>query len=115
MSHLEIYNEVIRDLLNPENTNLKIHESADGNVFVGKLTECNVRLVSGISSLDLQLTVDRCRSPAEVMTLLLQGQGREHFSRIPVSVNRIHSKPTNGCYANERRKFPFTFDLSFGD
>ncbi len=29
VSYMEIYNEVIRDLLNPDLTNLKIHESAE--------------------------------------------------------------------------------------
>lgn len=36
---MEIYNESIRDLLCPENDNLKIHESLTRGVFVGNLTE----------------------------------------------------------------------------
>lgn len=32
VSYMEIYNEVIKDLLNPENDNLKIHENP--NVFI---------------------------------------------------------------------------------
>jgi centromeric protein E len=39
VSYLEIYNEVITDLLNTENTNLKIHETMDRGIFVGGLTE----------------------------------------------------------------------------
>ena len=38
-SYLEIYNEVITDLLNPQKTNLKIHETVDKGVFVGDITE----------------------------------------------------------------------------
>ena len=33
VSYLEIYNEVITDLVNPENTHLKIHESLSVNFF----------------------------------------------------------------------------------
>jgi centromeric protein E len=38
-SYLEIYNEVITDLLVPENTNLPIHEHHEKGVFVGRLKE----------------------------------------------------------------------------
>ncbi|KAJ3056123.1 hypothetical protein HK097_008046 [Rhizophlyctis rosea] len=39
ISYLEIYNEVIRDLLKPGNDNLKIHESTTRGIYVGELTE----------------------------------------------------------------------------
>ncbi|EGG21138.1 kinesin family member 11 [Cavenderia fasciculata] len=40
ISYLEIYNEVINDLLAPENINLKVHENPQsGEVFVGGLKE----------------------------------------------------------------------------
>ena len=39
VSYLEIYNEIITDLLNPMNRNLKIHEDLARNIFVGNLTE----------------------------------------------------------------------------
>ncbi|KAJ3102496.1 hypothetical protein HDU97_000455 [Phlyctochytrium planicorne] len=39
VSYLEIYNEVIRDLLQPGNENLKIHEDNLRGVFVGGITE----------------------------------------------------------------------------
>ncbi|OZJ06789.1 hypothetical protein BZG36_00143 [Bifiguratus adelaidae] len=38
VSYLEIYNEVIRDLLNPENDNLRINEDPKRGVYVGKCT-----------------------------------------------------------------------------
>lgn len=38
-SYLEIYNEVITDLLDAEKTNLKIHESLSSGIFVGGLSE----------------------------------------------------------------------------
>lgn len=38
-SYLEIYNEVISDLLDRNNTNLKVHETPERGVFVGKLSE----------------------------------------------------------------------------
>ncbi|KAI3633046.1 hypothetical protein MIR68_009121 [Amoeboaphelidium protococcarum] len=39
VSYLEIYNEVIKDLLCPENDNLKIHETAEREIFVGNVRE----------------------------------------------------------------------------
>ncbi|XP_068683876.1 centromere-associated protein E-like isoform X2 [Montipora foliosa] len=39
VSYMEIYNEDIRDLLNPAKTNLKVHENAQRQVYVGDLTE----------------------------------------------------------------------------
>lgn len=38
-SFLEIYKEVIRDLINPKNVNLKIRESPQKGVWVDGLTE----------------------------------------------------------------------------
>lgn len=38
-SYMEIYNEVITDLVNATNTNLKIHETNVREVYVGNLTE----------------------------------------------------------------------------
>ena len=39
VSYLEIYNETIRDLLNPHNENLKIHEDKVRGIYVTPLTE----------------------------------------------------------------------------
>ncbi|KAI3632496.1 hypothetical protein MIR68_009602 [Amoeboaphelidium protococcarum] len=39
VSYLEIYNEVIKDLLCPENDNLKIHETTEREIFVGNVRE----------------------------------------------------------------------------
>jgi len=42
VSFIEIYNEKIRDLLNPEKVNLKIHENKDKGVYVREMTETYV-------------------------------------------------------------------------
>lgn len=42
VSMIEIYNEKIRDLLNPEKVNLKIHENKDKGVYVKDMTETYV-------------------------------------------------------------------------
>ncbi|KAL9963272.1 hypothetical protein ACROYT_G032456 [Oculina patagonica] len=39
VSYMEIYNEDIKDLLNPSKTNLKVHENTQRQVYVGDLTE----------------------------------------------------------------------------
>ncbi|RKP39116.1 P-loop containing nucleoside triphosphate hydrolase protein, partial [Dimargaris cristalligena] len=51
VSFLEIYNEVIKDLLNPENHHLKIHEHATRGIFVGNLTENIVMSVHDVKLL----------------------------------------------------------------
>ncbi|XP_049849938.1 kinesin-related protein 4-like [Schistocerca gregaria] len=51
IGYIEIYNEVVTDLLNPENTNLKIHENPLGDIFVGQLTEEHVTELSQITKL----------------------------------------------------------------
>ncbi|EKX53682.1 hypothetical protein GUITHDRAFT_64226, partial [Guillardia theta CCMP2712] len=38
-SYIEIYNENITDLLNPKNSNLKLHTNPKGGVYVGNVTE----------------------------------------------------------------------------
>lgn len=38
-SYLEIYNEMIQDLFNPNKQSLKIHESPNKGVWIGDLTE----------------------------------------------------------------------------
>ncbi|KAJ1547350.1 hypothetical protein HK096_003301 [Nowakowskiella sp. JEL0078] len=58
VSYLEIYNENIRDLLNPENDNLKIHENPNREIFVGNITETVVL------------------SPEEVAQLMIKGEGK---------------------------------------
>ena len=42
VSMIEIYNEKIRDLLDPKKNNLKIHENKKQGVFVGDMTESYV-------------------------------------------------------------------------
>lgn len=60
ISYMEIYNEVIKDLLCPENDNLQIRESTDRGIFVGKLTD----------------EVVGCA--ADVNRLLMVGEGNRH-------------------------------------
>lgn len=42
MSYLEVYNEIVGDLLSKDNQNLKIHETVEKGVFVGGLSEPQV-------------------------------------------------------------------------
>ncbi|KAI8902036.1 P-loop containing nucleoside triphosphate hydrolase protein [Globomyces pollinis-pini] len=51
VSYVEIYNEVIKDLLKPENDNLKIHQNPNGEIFVGDLSEHVVSSVANVESL----------------------------------------------------------------
>jgi len=56
---MEIYNEAIRDLLQPANENLKIHETATREIFVGNLTE------------------EIVLSENEVMNVMAKGEGKK--------------------------------------
>jgi len=60
VSYLEIYNEVINDLLAPENINLKIHEDPNGLIYVGNLKE------------EIVLSLDH------VMSLISAGEAHRH-------------------------------------
>lgn len=60
VSYMEIYNEVVNDLLTPGNTNLKIHEDPQKGVYVGALKE--------------EIVV----SPTHVMALLAGGDVHRH-------------------------------------
>ncbi|KAJ2801159.1 hypothetical protein H4R21_002891, partial [Coemansia helicoidea] len=62
VSFLEIYNEVLRDLLEPTRTNLKIHETAKREIFVGDLSEHIVF------------------NPAQVEEILLKGDRNRHIA-----------------------------------
>ena len=61
ISYLEIYNEVIKDLLDASKMNLKIHETVDRQIFVGNLTE------------DLVMSVD------DVMSAIAKGEGTSYL------------------------------------
>jgi centromeric protein E len=50
-SYVEIYNEVVRDLLNPAATNLKVHEHHQKGVYVGGLSEEVVTSASQLTRL----------------------------------------------------------------
>lgn len=60
VSYLEIYNEVINDLLCPSNTNVKVHETAKGGVFIGDLKE------------------EIVLSPQQVMSIIAAGEAHRH-------------------------------------
>eukprot|EP00005_Dracoamoeba_jomungandri_P004321 CAMPEP_0174259218 /NCGR_PEP_ID=MMETSP0439-20130205/8071_1 /TAXON_ID=0 /ORGANISM="Stereomyxa ramosa, Strain Chinc5" /LENGTH=614 /DNA_ID=CAMNT_0015343021 /DNA_START=392 /DNA_END=2236 /DNA_ORIENTATION=+ len=60
VSYLEIYNEIINDLLSPQSTNLKIRESLKDGVFVGNLKE------------------EIVLSPQQVMAIISAGEAHRH-------------------------------------
>jgi hypothetical protein len=58
VSYLEIYNETIKDLLNPSNDNLKIHQDKIRGVYVTPLTE------------------EVVTSPEDVLRIIQRGEGQ---------------------------------------
>ncbi|KAI9094579.1 P-loop containing nucleoside triphosphate hydrolase protein [Phlyctochytrium arcticum] len=61
VSYLEIYNETIRDLLSPEQGDLRIHEDRKRGVFVSPLKE------------------EIVTSPKQVMKIIRRGEENRHF------------------------------------
>ena len=43
VQYLEIYNECVNDLLDPQNKNLDIRENKNGGIFIEKLSEFEVK------------------------------------------------------------------------
>ena len=72
VSFFEIYNEVVNDLLNPQNVNLRIREDAKRGVFVQGLTE------------EVVMTAK------QVISLLSAGQSHRHVGR--TNFNRASSR-----------------------
>lgn len=58
-SYIEIYNEIITDLLLADNTNLKIHETISKGIFIGNL--CEEIVNSSRDALDLLQKGEDCR------------------------------------------------------
>ncbi|PRP77553.1 kinesin family member 11 [Planoprotostelium fungivorum] len=61
VSYLEIYNEIINDLLAPDNVNLKVHEDKSKGVYVGNLKE------------------EVVLSPEHVFSLISGGEAHRHI------------------------------------
>ncbi|KAI8919972.1 P-loop containing nucleoside triphosphate hydrolase protein [Powellomyces hirtus] len=61
VSYMEIYNETIRDLLSPEQVDLRIHEDRKRGVFVAPLKE------------------EIVTSPKQVMRIIRKGEENRHF------------------------------------
>lgn len=73
VSYLEIYNESIRDLLNPSNTNLKIQQDKIRGVYVTPLTE----------------EVVTC--PQDVLKIIGQGEANRHISSTDYNLHSSRS------------------------
>lgn len=74
VSYLEIYNETIRDLLSPENQDLKIHEDKQRGIYVSPLRE------------------DIVTTPEQVMQIIQDGESTSSIN--PVFLFTMHSIPT---------------------
>jgi hypothetical protein len=72
ISYLEIYNEVVNDLITPANSNLKVREDATSGVFVENLSESNVM------------------SAEQVFALIAAGESHRHVGR--TDYNEVSSR-----------------------
>jgi centromeric protein E len=86
VSYIEIYNEVIKDLLKPGNDNLKIHQNPTGEIFVGDLSE---KLV---------------RSAEEVQEFLSFGDGNRHIGETNMNEKSSRSHTIFRMFIESRRR-----------
>ncbi|CAO3592302.1 unnamed protein product [Absidia cylindrospora] len=73
VSYLEIYNETIRDLLAPENDNLKIHENKQRGIYVAPVVE----------------EVVTCAH--DVLNVIQRGEGNRHISTTDYNLHSSRS------------------------
>ncbi|KAI8372322.1 kinesin family member 11 [Choanephora cucurbitarum] len=73
VSYLEIYNETIKDLLNPSNDNLKIHQDKVRGVFVSPLTE------------------EVVTTPDDVLRIIERGEANRHISSTDFNLHSSRS------------------------
>ncbi|KAG0186859.1 hypothetical protein DFQ28_007200 [Apophysomyces sp. BC1034] len=73
VSYLEIYNETIRDLLCPENDNIKIHEDRRRGIYVSPLTE------------------EVVTSPQDVIQVIQKGEANRHISTTDYNLHSSRS------------------------
>jgi centromeric protein E len=85
---LEIYNEVIRDLLDPEKVNLKIHENHNREIWVGNLTESIVL------------------SPLDVEQLVLKGERSRHVGETNMNERSSRSHTILRMVVESRERKP---------
>ena len=92
VSFLEIYNEVIKDLLNPRDNPLKIRENASAGIYVEGLCELIVR------------------SPAELLKLIDQGNT---VRRVAATNMNDQSSRSHSCFTIKIEK-KTTLDMGGG-
>lgn len=95
VSYLELYNEAVNDLLNANNKNLEIRESAQRGVFVNNLTEIQISNVE--KAMHLLKQGDSVRVIAE--TKLNEKSSRSH------SIFRLSLEVTKSCDTHKTKTF----------
>ncbi|CAO3592942.1 unnamed protein product [Absidia cylindrospora] len=88
VSYLEIYNETIRDLLAPENENLKIHENKQRGVYVTPMKE----------------EVVTCGQ--DVLNVIQQGEGNRHISTTDYNLHSSRSHAIFQMVIESRQHLP---------
>ncbi|XP_014386470.1 PREDICTED: kinesin-like protein KIF19 [Myotis brandtii] len=99
MSYLEIYNEVIRDLLNPSSGLLELREDARGSIQIAGITEVSTSNAQEIMQLLTRGNRQRTQEPTAanrtssrshaVLQVTVRRQGRGHHLAEGVRVGRL--------------------------
>ncbi|KAI8366582.1 P-loop containing nucleoside triphosphate hydrolase protein [Blakeslea trispora] len=94
VSYLEIYNETIKDLLNPSNDNLKIHQDKIRGVFVSPLTE------------------EVVTTPDDVLRIIQRGEANRHISSTDYNLHSSRSHTMFQMIIESREKSSTSTQLS---
>ncbi|XP_071796693.1 kinesin-like protein KIF19 [Asterias amurensis] len=99
MSYLEIYNEMIRDLLNPASGYLDLREDASGNVQVAGISEVSTDSTKEVMSLLMEGNKERTQEPTAanktssrshaVLQVTVQERNRVHTTSQEVRIGKL--------------------------
>lgn len=99
MSYLEIYNEMIRDLLNPSTGFLDLREDASGNVQVAGINQISTTSTTEIMNLLMQGNKERTQEPTAanktssrshaVLQVTVKERSRVRGTREPIKIGKL--------------------------
>ncbi|KAI8980520.1 kinesin motor domain-containing protein [Pilobolus umbonatus] len=94
VSYLEIYNESIRDLLNPINENLRIHEDKVRGIYVTPLTE------------------EVVTNSSDVITLIERGEANRHISSTDYNLHSSRSHTIFQMVIESRERTSMSYGIN---
>ncbi|ORZ08601.1 kinesin motor domain-containing protein, partial [Absidia repens] len=104
VSYLEIYNETIRDLLAPENENIKIHENKKANNNIIKENAENGGGRRGVYVTPMKEEIVTCGQ--DVLNVIQRGEGNRHISTTDYNLHSSRSHAIFQMVIESRQRIP---------